>query len=239
MLKAMANPLRRQALAFLAAVESARATDLAQRLDVAANKLSFHLRVLAAAGLIEEAPELARDRRDRVWRIVPGGLNIASPGHPTQPQDQLPLLAYLDQERHDQHRRIDAVVDWAAEYATTPDPEPRALLSTSSMLLDAQELEEFTNRVSELIRSMKREHSVPAAEAGERKLWNFSMIMAREDLPGLGTAGELATESDVPAATPQPGAAPSRPGVPPLRTHLLDDSLVPPGDYPAAEPRGW
>lgn len=32
--------------------------------------MSFHLRALARAGLIEEAPELARDKRDRVWRRV-------------------------------------------------------------------------------------------------------------------------------------------------------------------------
>lgn len=33
-----------------------------------ANQVSFHLRTLAKYGLIEEAPEEARDRRDRVWR---------------------------------------------------------------------------------------------------------------------------------------------------------------------------
>lgn len=33
-----------------------------------ANSISFHLHVLAKNHFIEEAPELARDKRDRVWR---------------------------------------------------------------------------------------------------------------------------------------------------------------------------
>jgi DNA-binding transcriptional ArsR family regulator len=52
----------------LEVVEHARAADLAEALSEPANTISFHLRVLARAGIIEEAPELARDRRDRVWK---------------------------------------------------------------------------------------------------------------------------------------------------------------------------
>lgn len=63
LLKAMANPLRRRIFATLAGMDAARAADLAGRLEVPANSLSFHLRVLAEAGMIEEAPELAKDRR--------------------------------------------------------------------------------------------------------------------------------------------------------------------------------
>lgn len=46
-----------------------RAADIAEALGIAASTASFHLRVLADAGLIEEAPEHARDRRDRVWVV--------------------------------------------------------------------------------------------------------------------------------------------------------------------------
>jgi DNA-binding transcriptional ArsR family regulator len=44
------------------------ASTLAQRTEQAVGNISHHLRVLASAGLIEEAPELARDRRERWWR---------------------------------------------------------------------------------------------------------------------------------------------------------------------------
>lgn len=186
MLKAMANPLRRQILAILGAVESARATDLAQRLDIPANKLSFHLRVLAAAGIIAEAPELARDKRDRVWKSVPGGMRIGSPDAPAPAEDRLALLAYLDQEGHDQHQRLDAVLAAAADYAQVPETDPRAVLNTTAMMLDAAELEEFGERIIDVIRSMKRKHQVTAEQTGERKLWHFTMFMARDDLPGAG-----------------------------------------------------
>ena len=39
-------------------------------LDIPANQASFHLRQLAKYGLIEEDPDAARDKRDRVWRVI-------------------------------------------------------------------------------------------------------------------------------------------------------------------------
>ena len=47
-----------------------RAADVARELGIPANQASFHLRQLAKYGLVEEAPEEARDRRDRVWRVA-------------------------------------------------------------------------------------------------------------------------------------------------------------------------
>ncbi|WP_181578344.1 helix-turn-helix domain-containing protein [Arthrobacter sp. AQ5-05] len=185
MLKAMANPLRRRILAELSAVEAARATDLAVRLGVPANSLSFHLRVLAEARIIEDAPELARDKRDRVWRAVPGGLSVGSPGRPSRSDDALALQAYLGQEAEDQIRQLRAVVDWGTKYANGSEPEARALLDISSLMLNAGEVEELEQGVLELLRRTKGRSIAAAGDGTERKLWNFSMVMAREDLPGL------------------------------------------------------
>lgn len=69
-LRAMAHPLRQRILIELNVREHARAADLARTLGVPANAISFHLRVLARHHFIEEAPELARDKRDRVWKPV-------------------------------------------------------------------------------------------------------------------------------------------------------------------------
>src|SRR3954454_8791847 len=79
MLKAYAHPLRRRIAKVLVGRPYARAADIAGELNVPANSVSFHLRVLADAGLIEEAPEHARDRRDRVWTAIEGSWNIGSP----------------------------------------------------------------------------------------------------------------------------------------------------------------
>lgn len=43
---------------------------LAQRTGQAVGNIGHHLHALAAADLIEEVPELARDRRERWWRRI-------------------------------------------------------------------------------------------------------------------------------------------------------------------------
>ncbi|MFB7270438.1 ArsR/SmtB family transcription factor [Streptomyces sp. NPDC056244] len=67
-LAAMAHPARRRLLDLLKLDGPATASGLAQQTGEAVGNVSHHLRALAEAGLIEEAPELARDRRERWWR---------------------------------------------------------------------------------------------------------------------------------------------------------------------------
>ncbi len=69
-LRAIAHPVRNRILGELEAVGPLRAADIARSVGLPANQASFHLRQLAKYGLVEAAPELARDRRDRVWRLV-------------------------------------------------------------------------------------------------------------------------------------------------------------------------
>jgi predicted ArsR family transcriptional regulator len=77
-LRAIAHPMRNRILGELSAAGHLRAADVAAVLGIPANQASFHLRQLAKYGLVELAPELARDGRDRVWRPVhEHGLNLA------------------------------------------------------------------------------------------------------------------------------------------------------------------
>jgi DNA-binding transcriptional ArsR family regulator len=76
-LRAIAHPLRSRILSEVAARGTARAADIADELGIPANQASFHLRQLAKYGLVEEAPEAARDRRDRAWRVTsPRGFTV-------------------------------------------------------------------------------------------------------------------------------------------------------------------
>jgi DNA-binding transcriptional ArsR family regulator len=80
MLRAFAHPIRQRILKELAVRTHARAADLAVWLGEPANTLSFHLRTLAKAGLVREAAEKARDKRDRVWELVSqGGYSFEEP----------------------------------------------------------------------------------------------------------------------------------------------------------------
>jgi DNA-binding transcriptional ArsR family regulator len=77
-LAAMAHPLRRRLLSLLKLEGPSTASMLAQLTDQAVANVSHHLRTLAAADLIEEVPELARDRRERWWRRTAGQLRWSS-----------------------------------------------------------------------------------------------------------------------------------------------------------------
>lgn len=78
-LRALSHPLRQRIIFELTVRRSARAADLAEILSEPANAVSYHLRALAKADLIVEAPELARDSRDRVWKAKhPEGIYVSA-----------------------------------------------------------------------------------------------------------------------------------------------------------------
>jgi DNA-binding transcriptional ArsR family regulator len=69
----MSHPLRRQMLSYLAEHEAATATTIGASLGENTGVTSYHLRVLADAGVIEELPERAHGR-ERWWRAIPADL---------------------------------------------------------------------------------------------------------------------------------------------------------------------
>jgi DNA-binding transcriptional ArsR family regulator len=71
-LAALSHPARQSLLDVLAAHGPATVGTLASRTAMAAGSVSHHLGVLARFGFVEEAPELARDRREHWWRGTRG-----------------------------------------------------------------------------------------------------------------------------------------------------------------------
>lgn len=67
-LAALSHPFRRRMLDSLSADGPSTVGMLAVRTGQAVGSISHHMKVLAAAGLVSEVPELARDRRERWWR---------------------------------------------------------------------------------------------------------------------------------------------------------------------------
>lgn len=74
-LKALAHPLRVRMYDLLADGGPATASQLAAAVGESSGTTSYHLRVLAKHGFIEEDPARG-DRRDRWWRVRPGGYNL-------------------------------------------------------------------------------------------------------------------------------------------------------------------
>ncbi|HET7303354.1 MAG TPA: helix-turn-helix domain-containing protein [Segeticoccus sp.] len=127
-LRALAHPLRFALLNELHARGAARAADLAEALEQPANSLSFHLRQLARYGFIVEAPERARDRRDRWWKPA------SEHGHSFSPEElgRTPAgRAVVDQSLRMQRERYDAALRRFFELVADPVAVPEGVEVTN------------------------------------------------------------------------------------------------------------
>lgn len=179
MLKALSHPLRRRILELMS--EPRRATDLARILGEPANSLSFHLRELAKAGMIAEAPEHARDKRDRVWVGADDGYAVPTPENPVDAQDELALRSFMDQERIDLFDLISRILAWAPEWSSGRDPRVRAELSTALLELTDQEAEDLAREIQQLKSKYRKLAKTPSADP--RRLWRVVALMGDDTLP--------------------------------------------------------
>ena len=107
-LRALAHPVRGRILGELEASGPVRAADVARELGIPANQASFHLRQLAKYGLVEEAPEEARDRRDRVWRAAAtAGLTVNLADLEQAPGGKAAVQAFRKNKREWGHHLVD------------------------------------------------------------------------------------------------------------------------------------
>lgn len=150
-LRAIAHPLRQRILLELKVLGHARAADLARQIGRPANAISFHLRVLARAGIIVEAPELARDKRDRVWRVVAGEFEV----DPDLPGVDLAVQPYLQWLR------------WLFGHAGEVNRGNRGLASMQSRdgLFTREEVDQLITEMGELVDRWHR-RALEASRAG-------------------------------------------------------------------------
>lgn len=199
MLKAVAHPVRRRILELMHEDVPRRATDLARLLDVPANAVSFHLRQLAKAGLIVEAPEHARDRRDRVWKAAGSGFTIPAPDAPVDAEEELVIRSFMDQEALDLQDLVARVTAWAPTWASGREPRPRATILTGLLELTEADVRWLSEQLGELMdRAIERSRR-PSEEP--RQLWRMVNILADDALPRPGEDPDGATAT---AAPPQP-----------------------------------
>jgi DNA-binding transcriptional ArsR family regulator len=181
-LKAYAHPLRRQLMRVLAREGYGRAADLARLVGKPANQVSFHLRALSEIGWLEEAPELARDGRDRVWRLVPSALNVGSPEHPAEDRDA--SLAVLTVFAAEQHELLDRVSAWSAKYVTGEDPELRGMAMAGTVRVTREEFRELSERVQEAIHHFaeRRPAGMRIEPGGDVHVYDFAFLAADETI---------------------------------------------------------
>jgi DNA-binding transcriptional ArsR family regulator len=157
-LAAMAHPLRWRLIDVLKVDGPSTASALAERTDQRVANVSHHVRVLADAGLVEEAPELARDRRERWWRLVSPSLRWSPEDFTGDPAAEAVAQAAqsLSLDRHAGHARA-----WFAAGDEDREPWREVSFSTDKWLsLTPGELAELNRQVIDLFASWS-EREVP------------------------------------------------------------------------------
>ncbi len=148
-LAAYSHPLRRRLLDALSVDDAATASMLAEATGQAVGNVSHHLKVLASAQLIEEAPELARDRRERWWRRTSHGLRWSSEDFRGDPATEAVAEAALSLNLN---RQFEIVRHW---YAASDDERaawPTGPFSTGSWLkLTDAELAQLSEELTALL----------------------------------------------------------------------------------------
>ena len=148
-LAAYSHPLRRRLLDALSLADAATASMLAEATGQAVGNISHHLKVLASAQLIEEAPELARDRRERWWRRTSHGLRWSSEDFRGDPATEAVAEAALSLNLN---RQFEIVRHW---YAASDDERaawPTGPFSTGSWLkLTDAELAQLSEELTALL----------------------------------------------------------------------------------------
>ncbi len=145
-LAAMSHPLRRRLLDVLRLDGPCTASVLAERTGQAVGNVSHHLKVLAASDLVEEAPELARDRRERWWRRVGYAVSWSPSDFPDDPVAAAAESLALE-------RQVSMARQWFAERETYPEEWHRAAFATDSwMKLSVAEMAEIEGRIQALLR---------------------------------------------------------------------------------------
>jgi DNA-binding transcriptional ArsR family regulator len=164
-LAAMTHPLRRRLLSLLALDGPSTASTLAQQTDQAVANVSHHLRTLAAVDLIEEVPELARDRRERWWRRTSGRLSWASDDFAG---DEAAEVVVRAAESLNLDYQVSRVREWAAAPEAEQEAWPDGPFSTDTwMRLTNDELAELSRELTAVM--LRWSDRPPPDDGAERR----------------------------------------------------------------------
>jgi DNA-binding transcriptional ArsR family regulator len=162
-LAAMSHPLRRRLLDVLLAYGPQPVGSLAAHTDQAPANVSHHMRVLAESRLVEEAPELARDRREHWWRPVSRGLRWSSADFIDDPAAEAVMQAAesLNLDRH-----VDLVRQWYASSGPGPWSD-NAFAADRWLHLTPDELGELSREIVAVFDRWSARRPSPSPDAAE------------------------------------------------------------------------
>ena len=160
MLRAIAHPVRNRILDELSAGGPQRAADMAKRLGVPANQASFHLRQLAKYGLVVEAPEEARDGRDRVWRAVhEPGFNVNLNALAEAPGGKAAVTVFLREAASAAHDAVER------GYFAERSEDTMVMVGESAVRLTKDDARTLAGELNDLVESWRVRGKGAGAEA--------------------------------------------------------------------------
>lgn len=148
-LAALAHPLRRRIMDVLKVDGPSTVSMVAERTGQAVANISHHLKVLGGCDLVAEAPELARDRRERWWRLVSPGVRWSSADFDDDPATQAVANAAVSLNLD---RQVSLVRAWHATRELEREAWGEAPFSTDRWLrLTPAELHEVEREINEVL----------------------------------------------------------------------------------------
>jgi len=176
-LAAMSHPVRRRLLDVLIVDGPSTVGMLAGRTGQAAGNISHHLKVLAQALLVEEAPGLARDRREHWWRVSAVSRRWSSTVFSEDPASE--AVAEAAESLNLEHQ-VGKVRAWYAKRDSASREWNDAVFSADIWLrLTSAELSQLSDELVDLLYRW-RDRTQPAGaeqtpdEAGRRPVFVFA-----------------------------------------------------------------
>jgi predicted ArsR family transcriptional regulator len=169
-LRAVAHPTRLKLLSELRRVGPLTATQAGERIGESPAACSFHLRLLAKYGLVEEAG--GGRGRARPWRATAMGHEWASRGPSGEPDEASDLLTRVVVERW-----FEEALGWIERRAEETEEWAEAAVFDDRLLyLTPAELEDLNRRVAELVEPYVRRVTDPDARPGEARAVTFIQL---------------------------------------------------------------
>ena len=162
------HPVRRRMLEFLNLHGPSTVGAIAAGLGQQVGSISHHMKTLEKAGFVEPAPELAKDRRESVWRGLPRRMTWSITDFADSPTDMLLATAA---ERSNLQHHADKVSGWFADR----DEHDAAWVDAAFSLevwatATSGELSDFSDRLQELFMTWAEEvRANTAAEDPEQR----------------------------------------------------------------------
>ncbi|GAA3216936.1 helix-turn-helix domain-containing protein [Nonomuraea helvata] len=153
-MRALAHPARLMILNQLGIEGSATATEVAEIAGITPSAASYHLRMLAKYGFVEDAPPRG-DGRERLWKPADAPISIASiPGD--QPDVRDAKLSLMLAFRRDANEAADRAL--AQVERESSDWRDATRFSRTRIRVDAEELARLSESIEKLIEPYVARH---------------------------------------------------------------------------------